>query len=235
MSIRVPDSTNRTVVIGRTGSGKTVFGVELLSLQNFHEMPWVIIDFKGDELINKVVSQNKVREISVKGSPPKSPGLYVMYPKPLVDDELLEKWLMKCWAQESIGLYIDEGYALPRMGKTQAFTLILTQGRSKNVPVIILYQRPVFMNLFSIAQANFFAVFDQNIETDLKKTAEFITPAITPDGRKISVFTKLPNYYSLWHDVSEGRTNVLLPTPGERSTLQRFRDRLTPQKQRRFI
>ncbi len=233
---RMPTDENRTIILGRTGAGKTVFACQLLSTRNFDEIPWVIIDFKNDRLIEKIVKQNKVKEIKVSSKPPTKPGLYIMKPRPILDDLELEAWLMKCWAQEEIGLYIDEGYALPNMGKTQAFTLILTQGRSKKIPVIILYQRPVYMNIFAVAQADFFAVFEQNIEADLKKTKEFIEPGYSKTGVKITPYTRLPLYHCLWYDVSRGSTSVLLPAPSEPIILKTFRARLNPrQAQRNFV
>lgn len=227
---RLPSDEHRTVVIGRTGAGKTVRAVHLLSTRNFNAMPWVIIDYKGDGLIRRIVKECKIKVLKVTDKPPTKPGLYILYPQPLIDDEAMEAWLMNCWKQENIGLYIDEGYALPNMGKTQAFTLILTQGRSKHVPVIILYQRPVYMNIFAVAQADFFAVFEQNIEADLKKTREFIEPAETPTGEKITVYSKLPKYHCLWYDVSNGHTSILRPAPNEADLMATFKQKLNATK-----
>lgn len=234
---RVPDDTKRTVVLGRTGAGKTQFAVDrLLSNANFDEIPWVIIDYKGDALIEEIQKRNpgKIKRIYPDKKPPKEPGLYIMHPVPLRDDELVDAWLWKVWEQNNVGLYIDEGYALPQTRRS-AFSAILTQGRSKHIPVIILFQRPVNMNLYTVAQADFFAVFEQNIDVDLKKTSEFIAPAITEDGRKITVFTDLPDYYCLWYDVGQGRTTVLRPARPEAEILERFRIRLGTRSPQRGV
>lgn len=233
---RNPTDSDRVVIIGRTGSGKSVFACHFLSSRNFTSMPWVIIDIKGDNLIQTICNQNRIKELDIKAKPPRKAGLYILRPRPIIDDEVLEAWLMQCWAQENIGLYIDEGYALPKFGKTPGFTLILTQGRSKHIPVVALYQRPVWMTTFATAQADFFAVFEQNIETDLRKTSEFIKPAILANGVKISIYDPLPRYHCLWYDVSEGQTSVLRPAPDRETILKAFRERLnTAQSHRTFV
>lgn len=232
MNVRGPTEEQRTVVLGRTGAGKTVFSVHLLSSRNYLEMPWVIIDYKGDQLISKLVEQNKIQVVDVHKDPPKKPGLYIMYPLPIIDDAAIETWLWKVWKQENLGLYIDEGYALPQR---QAFDVILTQGRSKRIPVIVLYQRPVYMSRFATAQADFFAVFDQNDERDLKTTQAFIKPAFY-NGQKITVYTELPPYHCLWYDVGKGVTSILTPAPDEKQILATFRGRLkTSHKNGAFI
>jgi hypothetical protein len=238
--IEGPDNTKRTVVLGRTGSGKTQFSCHLLSGQNFvaipergiEGQPWVIIDYKGDELIQAIVRQNKVKEILSNKPPPTKPGLYYMRPRPHLDDDALENWLMRVWSQERVGIYIDEGYALPQKA---AFDMILTQGRSKRIPVIALYQRPVYMSRFAVAQADFFAAFDQNDERDLKTTNQFIKPVISDDGRRFGVYDQLPPYYCLWYNVGKGKTSVLRPAPSREVILRAFKDRLNPTRQNRIV
>lgn len=230
--LRSPTDQQRVIVLGRTGSGKTQFALNLLSTRDLEKMPWVIIDYKGDETIDAVVRQNKLKEIKPDQKPPSKPGLYIMHPRPHLDDEDLENWLMQVWACEDIGLFIDEGYALPQKN---AFDMILTQGRSKHIPVIALYQRPVYMSRFAIAQADYFAAFDQNDERDLKTTRTFIKDYVAPNGTKLNVYDELPPYHCFWYDVSQGRTDVLKPVPGRNTILAQFREALGTIKQNRSI
>ena len=53
-TFRLPGGADRTVVIGPTGSGKTVAGAWLLSRQRFDRRPWVALDFKNEELWDAV-------------------------------------------------------------------------------------------------------------------------------------------------------------------------------------
>jgi hypothetical protein len=229
--MRIPDATHRLIVLGRTGSGKTVGGVGILSKQNFDQQPWTIIDYKGDELIQKVQSSfpKYVKEIDVNKGPPDRPGLYVVRPLPDIDDEALEQYLWECWRKQRHGLFCDEGYMIP--STSSAMKAILTQGRSRRVPVIALYQRPVYMNRFAIAQADFFMVYDQNDERDLATTAQFIKPVILENGSRITVFSELPRHHFLWYDVGEGRSAVCRPAPAPDDILETFARRFHKPKQ----
>jgi hypothetical protein len=229
MEVHGPTDQQRTLVLGRTGSGKSVFAIALLSTRNFDEMPWVIIDYKGEDLIGEIRKhcKSKIKTISVTDNPPTKPGLYWMKPVPKVDDDAMEIWLMKVWKRGHTGLFIDEGFALPQK---DAFDIILTQGRSLHIPVICLYQRPAWMSRFAVAQADFFAVFDQNDERDLKTTKAFVKPAkmIDKEGNKVevTVYSELPKYHCLWYDVGRGYSSVLFPAPDPKQILSTFKKRL---------
>jgi len=230
--IRGPTEQQRTVVLGRTGSGKSQFAWALMSTRNYDEMPWVIIDYKREDLIDETVKACKgfIKDISPNDKPPKKPGVYRMLLRPVADDEAINKFLWACYKQGHVGLLIDEGYALPQK-HGHPFDIILTQGRSLHIPVIVLYQRPAWMSRFAIAQADYFAVFEQNDERDLKITKQFIKPAQFSNGEIVTVFSDLPKYSCLWYDVGRGKSTVLAPAPDKQSIINLFKRRLmTPNK-----
>ena len=237
--IRAPEDTHRTLILGRTGTGKSQAALDILSRQNWHEMPWVIIDYKGEDLVADIRKQNKgkVREVKLSEKPPKLPGLYYLHPRPKLDDAAVEDWLFKVHKQGSLGLFIDEGYAMPNYGDSPAFTMILTQGHSLHIPVICLYQRPVWMSRFAVAQADFIRVFKQGDKRDVKIVDQYCGKAVLPDGKLLgpTEINLLPDYYSLWHDVGRGQTSVLLPAPERRVILQNFKRRLSPPAQRNLV
>lgn len=234
--IRGPNDQNRVMVLGRTGSGKSQFSIALLSTRNFDEMPWIILDYKGEDLIIDILEATKgtIKKISVNDNPPKAPGLYYMKLNPSMDDEALNLFLMKVHKQGNVGLYIDEGYPVPQ-GHRSPFNIILTQGRSLHIPIIVLYQRPVYMSRFAIAQADYFAVFEQNNLRDLKTTEDFIKPMKGPKNEVISVYSDLPQYCCLWYDVGAGKTDLLRPAPDRSSIIAAFVKRLKPRKRRALI
>src|ERR1700744_5170015 len=86
--MRLPDSTQRIVIIGRTGSGKTQAGAWHLSTRDLTEEPWVIIDYKRDRLLNSIWA----KEITLKDKVPDEPGLYTMHPRPIEDDSAVEDY-----------------------------------------------------------------------------------------------------------------------------------------------
>jgi hypothetical protein len=237
--IRTPNDTHLTIVLGRKGTGKSQASIDMLAQQNFQDMPWVIIDYKGEEILVELQKKlrNKIHVIKVTDKPPRTPGLYYMHPKPMLDDVAMEAWLMQVYKNEHTGLYVDEGYALPDYGRSVAFTLILTQGRSKRIPVIVLYQRPVWMSRFAVAQADFVRVFKQGDIRDRKTITQFCTPAQLPNGASLGPMQidALPDYYSLWHDVGKGSTSVLIPAPSKERILQDFKSRLIPLQQRSLV
>jgi len=241
VKVRGPSDQQRTLVIGRTGSGKSQFAIALLSTRNFDEMPWIIIDYKGEDLIDDIrlatggLKRGLIKNLAVDDNPPVEPGLYYMNPRPIIDDVAVEAFLWKVHGMKrgglgkkkfrgNCGLFIDEGYCLPQKG---AFDVILTQGRTLYIPVICLYQRPVWMSRFAVAQADYVAVFAQMDERDIKTTASFVKPA-KENGRVITVSDELPPYYCLWYDVGRGLSSVLRPAPDRQTIIDTFKQRLQP-------
>ena len=219
MTVRLPTSDKRTSVIGSTGSGKTQFAVWLLSTRDFDVRPWVIFDFKGDALIEQLGAT----EIDVAGKPPVNPGLYIVRPLP-GDEAAVSLFLQRCWAQENIGIYIDEGYMLPKLDRW--FRACLTQGRSKHIEMIILSQRPVWMDRYVFTEANFFAVFRLNSLEDRKHMRNFVEDRPEGEKKRGQEPKRLPDYHCLWYDVDRQQANVLSPVPDADTLISIFKKRL---------
>jgi DNA helicase HerA-like ATPase len=209
---RLPNSTSRTAIIGTNGTGKTQFAVWLLSTRDLDKRPWIIFDYKGDELIEAIDPV----EISIFGSPPKKPGLYVVRPVPELHDKAVEAFMWKCWAQEHLGIYIDEGYMIGQ--RNGAFNALLTQGRSKHIEMIILSQRPRWMSQFVFSEAKFFAVFNLNLKDDRAHVSGYI------GDQPIKL---LPRFHCLWYDGDGQRADIMTPVPDFGSLVARFEARLS--------
>lgn len=207
----LPKDTTRVAVIGRTGSGKTQFATWLLSERSITTMPWIVFNFKGDALIDEIPG---TRELKLDSSIPTTPGVYIIRPLP---DELeeVDAFLWRVWKKENVGLYIDEGYMMTGL---KAFRACLTQGRSKRIPMMILSQRPTWMDKFTWSEADYFAVFNLNILSDKKVVQEYV-PTYEPD--------RLPEYHCIWYDVAGDATYILKPVPDRGTILRRFRDRIS--------
>jgi len=207
MSYHLPKSDKRTTIVGSTGSGKTFLAVWLLGTRDWHKRPWIIIDFKGDQLISDL----DATEISVYSEPPTKPGLYVIRPIKNRDDEALERFLWKVWENENTGVYIDEGYMLGN--RNPAFSALLTQGRSKNIELITLVQRPVWVDKFVFSEANHFYVMKLQLEGDRKYISEYLDN---------SAIHRLPKYHSYWYSADEQDHAHLSPVPGRSEILAVF-------------
>lgn len=210
--MRLPDATQRIAIIGRTGSGKTQAAAWHLSRVNFDKMPWIIFDWKKDKLLNSI----RAKEIDVKSGVPSKPGLYITHPLPN-DDEAVEKLLWRIWEHERIGVYVDEGYM---MGDSNpAFRALLTQGRSKEIPMIVLSQRPVWMDRFVFSEADFYQVFSLNDAQDRQRVRQFIHKGVDMEA-------DLPRFHSWYHDVAQNEYCLLQPVPPAGKIRASFKERI---------
>lgn len=198
-NVRLPKNDQRLAICGSTGSGKTVAGLWQLSEADVNVRPWFIFDFKRDKNIGKLAA----RELPVSTKRlPTAPGLYVFRPIPEQDDAEVKRILWLMWELEHCGCYIDEGYMIGR--NNSAFNALLTQGRSKQIQMITLSQRPAWMSRFVFSEADFFQVFRLNDKRDYETVQAMCGVDVT--GR-------LPSYYSHWYEVETDAGAVLKPVP----------------------
>ena len=217
--VNFPNDTQHTLILGRTGSGKTQAGIWHLSGKNFERKPWVIFDTKGDELIDKIGRMEGAKHLKLGEMPGKN-GLYIVRPRPDQDVEI-DEFLWKIHARNNVGLYFDEGYMV---GKSDALNALLTQGRSKHIPIIILSQRPAWLTRFCFSEASFFQVFSLNDRRDRQRVQEFISID------KADIENRLPEFHSLWYDVKQDHVFTFAPVPPADAILNEFRARLSPRR-----
>lgn len=209
---RMPTDSEHIAIFGRNGSGKTQFATWMLSERSFDKMPWIVLNFKGDDLIEEIPH---AREMKITAAIPSSPGIYISSPvvADKEDQERLDKFFYAAWQHQNVGIYVDEGYMASGL---KWFRACMSQGRSRHVPMMILSQRPVWMDRFVWSEASIFVAFDLNLQDD-KDTADRMIVGY----RKV----KLPAFHSVFHDVKADRTAILTPAPDRASILRRFRER----------
>lgn len=212
--IRLPNDNQRIAIVGRTGSGKTIAGLWHLSRKNFDRKPWVILDFKMDESLNNI---DRAEHIDITDKAPKRPGIYLVHPLPSQEKEV-EDFLWKIWAQENTGVFIDEGYML---GDSPAFRALLTQGRSKRIPMIVLSQRPVWISRFVFSESDFYQVYNLNDKRDRQTINAFLPP---------SANDRMADYHSRYYDVGRDSLVVFSPVPNEATSLGIIDERLRGRK-----
>lgn len=166
-------------------------------MRDFDRRPWLIYNFKTDKSIDGIpyAQHIGVDEVPIK------PGIYITHPHPDQTDEV-EEQMWAVWDKERTGVYVDEGYMVGR--QNPAFRALLTQGRSREIPMITLSQRPVWLDPFILSEAEYYQVFRLNHKMDRKKIEEFIPG---------DVVQRLPDYHSYYYDVGENRLTVLKPVP----------------------
>ena len=207
---RLPNREQRTAVIGSTGTGKTVASVWLLSQYDIDVHPWVIIDYKTDRLINSI---DRAQYVPI-GYVPKKPGVYIVQPIPEVDDDVMDAYLWELWKRENIGIYVDEGTMVTGMG---GFNACLTQGRSKQIPMIVCTQRPVSVSRWLFSEASFYMLFPLTDERDRKTVSSFVP---------VNLDTMLPDYNSYYYDVGQREVFRFKPVPDEATILDTINDKL---------
>lgn len=212
--LQLPGSKDRTIVVGQTGSGKTWFGVWLLSHQDIGRRPWVVIDYKREELFRQLGKQSWRSILTPASAAPTKPGLHLIQPFES-DDEAMDAFLWRVWRRGNIGLYIDEGMMIPA-GRGSAMRAILTQGRSLRIPVIALSQRPVEIDRYFFSEAQYFAEFFLMDRED-RKTLTRYTPF---DADEIPAA-----HHCYWYDGTRRLVEYIAPVPDRETFLTRLRER----------
>ena len=221
MSFRWPTTQNRTLILGSTGSGKTVFGAHILANQPINRMPYVIIDYKNEGLLNAIPY---ARQLELKDLP-REPGIYIVRATIVEDDARVEAFMQRIHRLERCGLFFDEAYMIPHKPPYRALNAIYTQGRSKNIPTISMSQRPSWISRFAYSEADHIVYMRLNDRRDRKTVSEF-----TPDHPLWDLRQHPPQYHAKWFDVGRNASYLLKPAPEPGDILQRFEDRLRPQR-----
>jgi hypothetical protein len=211
--VNLPDVEDRLVIIGRTGGGKTQCGLWHLSLQPISEMPFIIIDWKGDKNIAAIPY---IKVIDISNGVPTEPGLYVIRPLSGQED-LLDDFLRDVWNAENTGLFVDEGMMLKG---SRAFSDIQVQGRSKHIPVITLTQLPVYVPRTVFTEASYIQCFFVVDERYRKIISQF--SSITSED-----IDRLPRYYSWYYDVVDNSKKLMKPVPQMKVIMERFQNVLS--------
>jgi hypothetical protein len=207
---RLPNDSNRMTILGRTGSGKTQAGIWNLSRRNYFRTPWIVLNFKGDELIDSIPRAEHVE----LGYVPKHGGIYIVHPLPAATEEM-QAYLWKLWERQNVGIFVDEGYML---SDDAAFQALLTQGRSRRIPMMVLSQRPSWITRFAFTEAQFVQLFSLTDRRDLKVVSQFVS------YNDIESLV-LPEYHSLYFDVARNRSWIFKPVPPEGELLDTFERR----------
>ena len=225
---KLPSDSQSILLIGKNGSGKTRAAVWHLAQKDLPVSTWVVINHKREKMINSIPGA----QFLGMNERPKKPGIYIYQPRPDFDDEAVTALLWWIYETENTGLYIDEGYMInPR---DPALNSLYTQGRSKNVPVITLSQRPSRISRFAVSEAAFFQVFYLVDRRDRKLLQEFIPHSLEALMVPIAGQPRaLKDYHSVYYDTSGDEAVIMAPVPGDDEILAIFAEKMqvNPEKE----
>lgn len=216
MTLTFPDDGHRHFITGMTGNGKTTFGLWCLSRRSFDSKPWVILDFKHDPIIERIPH---LTEIGLNDAIPKKRGLYVLRPGP--EDAAtgaVTEWFYKLWRREETGLFIDECYMIKRFDT--GLQAIMTQGRSKRIPVIALSQKPAWISPFIMSESEFKSIFYLFMPSDIDRVKEWLPPR--DDRNKPVDPASLAPHHSYWYCTHTREFARFGPCPDENEVLNVF-------------
>jgi hypothetical protein len=216
MAFRLPGASDRTTLVGATGTGKTTCGAWLLAQQRLELRPWVVIDLKREEIFD-FVGFPPIRMLAMDDKLPAKPGLYLIQPR-ADEKEQLDKWLWRVWTRGNMGLFVDEATLMPKQG--DGYVSILQQGRAKLIPVIQCTQRPVDVARQVFSEASFFGIYRITDKRDQRTVEGFVPGDMSRP--------MLPHHW-LWHDVARNHQIRFGPIPGKQAVAAQLRDRLPMQ------
>lgn len=198
------DDSQVIYITGHRGTGKTQEGLYQLSQRSFDEKPWVILDFKHNDLAS-MMPVNAI--VSVSDAPPTDPGLYCA--KVTLEDAErgghLERYFHKCLRQGNIGLFVDEGR---RIGTANnGFRAVVAEGRSQKVPVIFVCQRPAFVDTWALSESDFIQVFNLIHPDDHERMWGFIPR----DRLDFDQLRKAGKHHSWYYQVETDRLELASP------------------------
>lgn len=196
--MRLPDKSQHLSIVGANGSGKSVAELWHISQQDLAGRIVVIFNWKHDEGIDGIPFSENIPLYEI----PTKPGVYIYHPVPEQDDDEVTAVLWEIWRRGNMCVVIDEGFMIK--DRNPAFRALLTQGRSKGISLIVLSQRPVWMDRFVFSESMFFQVFRLQHRKDRKAVQEFIPKNIDK---------RLPEYHSYYYDVGRDEVVVLQPVP----------------------
>lgn len=220
---RLPDNSQHIAIVGRNGTGKSRAALWHLSTKDLSNQKWVIIDYKREPDFGNIETAKYIGfDDDIKEN-----GVYIIQPMPNQVEEM-DAFLYKIHAQENMGVLVDEGYML--RDNEVAFNALLTQGRSKRIPLIVLSQRPSWISRFVFSESTFYQVFALNDRRDRKTVTEFID--FGEGKRDYRNVNSLPPFHSWYYDVGEDSLIIAAPVPDLDETMESINTKLAPPKKK---
>ena len=172
----VVKSTDRALFTGQTGSGKTYAAGKLIrSLDRV-----VVVDPKASESIDKwgLVPWDREAKRILRSN--EALRARVLIPIGKDPDEVFEEVFAAVLAAGNCTVYVDELYGVVPPGAKPGpyLTAIWTRGRELGVGAWAATQRPTWVPLFALSEAQHFFVFRLLLDEDRARMSAFMGPEV---------------------------------------------------------
>lgn len=197
----------RVFIAGRTGSGKTFLSLHLLRKRT----RLVVCDPKGT--LGELAPEWGLDDWSEKGRKRLLAGDPVRLRIPAPLDGNWTPYLWDVYRAGDVTLYVDELYGVVPPGRTAPEPLLAcyTRGRELGIGVVAATQRPSWIPLVAMSEADWFFVFRLTLEEDRRRLASFMGESVmTPITDRYGFLT----YNPLWDQpIYTPRLIVRKPVP----------------------
>lgn len=163
-------SNSRVAFVGKTGSGKT-YAARILAAR----LPrLVVFDPKGTLFDNWNLEE---WNDSTAKKLEKGKAIRIRVPAPL--DNNWEPYFEACYYAGNCTVYIDELYGvIERANSGDYLRALYTRGRELNIGVWAATQRPSWVPLFALSEADWIFLFRLQMETDRKRMSEIMGQSV---------------------------------------------------------
>jgi len=226
-----PGPTDRVTINGMTGSGKSTFAIWLFAESaDFERRPWIFLDFKGEDIINRALHEKLFKPLKITADLPQNPGIYVVHHNARNGQGPVSEFLWSVYERGKTGLFLDEATMVPELrGEGNSggpFQSILSQGRSKGIPTYVLAQRPVHVNNMVFTENNFYSAFELASKEDLKKVKSHIPSSSTNFEKVWGDDVVLKDYWSRWYDRKRKSSMFIRPVPDANKIIATLKERV---------
>lgn len=189
-----PAASERMLIVGRTGSGKSTLTKHLLETLSKDELI-IIFDTKQEydigNAFTRALGRTLYRPLPTVNLKRLESGVFIYQPSyPEIRDVKVPRILNSALKRKKCTIVIHEindfsrgGYVLPVLGK------VIRQGRSKDVRMFLETQRPAGMPLIALTEANRVACFRLRSLDDRKRMAQWVDPHMMD----------IPPKFSFWY------------------------------------
>jgi ABC-type oligopeptide transport system ATPase subunit len=163
----LPKKDSRTIIVGKTGCGKTTLATKLLNLYG----RVFVLDSKAELRLKNYIVFNTLDKVQ---SAKYNRIIYSPNASELLNKETIDDFFAYVYNQRDCCVYIDELLSITQHQFDIGYHLkaILTRGRSRNIACIMSTQSPMRLPHYVLSQAEYYYVFQLRLPQDRKRIYE---------------------------------------------------------------